>query len=81
MSQVKGEDEISKGLVIKNNETEDRYVWVEVPKTIYDTAQSEKDYENIEKDMQEYASEYRDGSSIDNWYNGCGISNSTEYVN
>ena len=81
VSQVKGEDEISKGLVIKNNETEDRYVWVEVPKTIYDTAQSEKDYENIEKDMQEYASEYRDGSSIDNWYNGCGISNSTEYVN
>lgn len=81
VSQVKGEDEISKGLVIKNNETDDRYVWVEVPKTIYDTAQSEKDYENIEKDMQEYASEYRDGSSIDNWYNGCGISNSTEYVN
>ena len=81
VSQVKGEDEISKGLVIKNNNTDDRYVWVEVPKTIYDTAQSEKDYENIEKDMQEYASEYRDGSSIDNWYNGCGISNSTEYVN
>lgn len=81
VSQINGEDEISKGLVIKNNETDDRYVWVEVPKTIYDTAQSEKDYENIEKDMQEYASEYRDGSSIDNWYNGCGISNSTEYVN
>lgn len=81
VSQVKGEDEISKGLVIKNNETDDRYVWVEVPKTIYDTAKSEKDYENIEKDMQEYASEYRDESSIDNWYNGCGISNSTEYVN
>ena len=54
---------------------------VEVPKTIYDTAQSEKDYENIEKDMQEYASEYRDGSSSDNWYNGCGISDSTEYIN
>ena len=81
VSQVKGEDEISKGLVIKNNETDDRYVWIEVPKTIYETAQSEKDYENIEKDMQKYASEYRDGSSSDNWYNGCGISNSTEYVN
>lgn len=81
VSKVKGEDEISKGLVIKNNKTDDRYVWVEVPKTIYDTAQSEKDYENIEKDMQEYASEYRDGSSIDNWYNGCGISDSTEYIN
>lgn len=81
VSQVKGEDEISKGLVIKNNNTDDRYVWVEVPKTIYDTAQSEKDYENIEKDMQEYASEYRDGSSSDNWYNGCGISDSTEYIN
>ena len=27
VSQVKGEDEISKGLVIKNNNTDDRYVW------------------------------------------------------
>ena len=81
VSQVKGEDEISKGLVIKNNETEDRYVWVEVPKTIYDTAQSEKDYENIEKDMQEYAKDYRADNYSDNWYSGCGIENSTEYLN
>ena len=81
VSQVKGEDEINKGLVIKNNETEDRYVWVEVPKTIYDTAQSEKDYENIEKDMQEYAKDYRADNYSDNWYSGCGIENSTEYLN
>ena len=81
VSQVKGEDEISKGLVIKNNNTDDRYVWVEVPKTIYDTAQSEKDYENIEKDMQEYAKDYRADNYSDNWYSGCGIENSTEYLN
>lgn len=81
VSQINGEDEISKGLVIKNNETDDRYVWVEVPKTIYDTAQSEKDYENIEKDMQEYAKDYRADNYSDNWYSGCGIENSTEYLN
>lgn len=81
VSQVKGEDEISKGLVIKNNNTDDRYVWVEVPKTIYNTAQSEKDYENIEKDMQEYAKDYRADNYSDNWYSGCGIENSTEYLN
>lgn len=81
VSQVKGEDEISKGLVIKNNNTDDRYVWVEVPKTIYNTAQSEKDYENIEKDMQRYAKDYRVNNYSDNWYNGCGIEDSTEYLN
>ena len=81
VSQVKGEDEISKGLVIKNNITDDRYVWVEVPKTIYETTQSEKDYENIEKDMQKYAKDYRDDNYSDDWYSGCGISNSTEYIN
>lgn len=81
VSQINGEDEISKGLVIKNNETDDRYVWVEVPKTIYNTAQSEKDYENIEKDMQRYAKDYRVNNYSDNWYNGCGIEDSTEYLN
>lgn len=80
ISQVKGENEISGGLVIKNDVTDDRYVWVEVPKTIYETAQSETDYENIEKDMQNYASDYR-SNYTDNWYDGCGISSETEYNN
>lgn len=80
ISQVKGENEIGKGLVIKNDVTDDRYVWVEVPRIIYETAQSEKDYENIEKDMQNYASDYRN-TYTDNWYDGCGISSEIEYNN
>lgn len=79
VSKLEGENQISKGLVIKNSNTNDRYVWVEVPKTIYETAQSETDYEKIEKDMINYAIDYRDDNYTDSWYDGCGISSETEY--
>ena len=79
VSKLEGENQISKGLVIKNSNTNDRYVWVEVPKTIYETAQSETDYEKIEKDMINYAIDYRDDNYTDSWYDGCGISSDTEY--
>ena len=83
VSQVNGENEVDDGLVIRNATTDDRYVWIEVPKSIYKTAISETDYENIEKDMQNYTAEYKEGYEgySDTWYSGCGISSEEEYNN
>ena len=83
VSEKKGETLIDEGLVIRNAATDDRYVWIEVPKSIYKTASSETDYENIEKDMQTYTVEYKEGYEgySDTWYSGCGISSEEEYNN
>ena len=83
VSEKGGETLIDEGLVVRNTATDDRYVWIEVPKSIYQTATSETDYENIEKDMQTYAATYRDNSEgfSDTWYNGCGIATEEEYNN
>lgn len=75
------ENTIQKGLVIKNAETSNQYVWIEVPKTIYKTATSNDDYENIEKDMKNYANAYTDETYVDSWQQGCGIASETEYQN
>lgn len=68
VSEKPGENTIDEGLVIRNTTTDDRYVWIEVPKTIYTTAISSDDYENIEKDMITYASDYRQNGWVDTWY-------------
>ncbi len=83
VSEKKGETLIDEGLVIRNATTDDRYVWIEVPKNIYKTATSETDYENIEKDLQTYTAEYKEGYEgySDTWYSGCGISSEEEYNN
>lgn len=83
VSEKKGETLIDEGLVIRNATTDDRYVWIEVPKSIYTTAKSETDYESIEKDMQTYTSEYKEGYEgyTDTWYSGCGISSEEDYNN
>ena len=56
---------------------ENEWVWVEVPKTIYTnsayltgatTPTSNTDYTNIEKIMQNYASDYRSSGYKDEWY-------------
>ena len=56
---------------------ENEWVWVEVPKTIYTkaayltdatTPTSNTDYTNIEKIMQNYASDYRESGYSDTWY-------------
>lgn len=76
---VPDENVVQKGLVIKNAETSNQYVWIEVPKTIYKTATSNNDYENIEEDMKNYAKIYTDDNCTDTWYNGCGITSELEY--
>lgn len=65
-----GKNTVDDGLIIKNEQTDDRYVWIEVPKSIYQTAGSEIDYENIEKDMKNYTASYREGFEdwTDKWY-------------
>ena len=66
----------TKGIVMKDSK-ENEWVWVEVPKTIYTnsayltgttTPTSNTDYTNIEKIMQNYASDYRDSYGKDEWY-------------
>ena len=61
---------VEDGLIIRNPDTNDRYVWIEVPRNVYLTANSETDYENIETDLQNYTSSYKDGQDIfiDKWY-------------
>ena len=70
------EGDASKGIVIKDT-NENEWVWVEVPKTIYTnsvyltgatTPTSNIDYTNIEKIMQNYASDYRSSGYKDEWY-------------
>lgn len=65
VSRTAGSDTIADGLVARDENEDDRYVWVEVPKSIYKTVMSSEDYTNIEKDMQDYAKDYRNDNYID----------------
>lgn len=79
VSRKTGEDKIREGLVIKNEETNDRYVWIQVPKTIFKTASSEIDYEKIENDLKTYTGDYAKEGYKDIYYDGCGIETQDEY--
>ena len=52
-------------VMIDSNQNE--WVWVEVPATVFTSATSSTDYDNIKADLISYASDYR-GSYIDEWY-------------
>ena len=81
VSEENGKNSIDEGLVIRNATTDDRYVWIEVPKGIFTTAASRTDYEKIEQDLQTYTIEYKEGYEgyKDEWYEGCGIASEEEY--
>ena len=82
VSQVEGENTLKDGLVIidKNG---NEWVWIEVPKSIYDNEEyytngatkptNSEDYGNIEKILQAYTSTYRKTGYEDDWYEGCGL--------
>jgi type II secretory pathway pseudopilin PulG len=61
-----------------------QFVWIEVPKTttVYQTAGlnisgfSETDLNSIKTDLINYAKEYRTDGYSDEWYDGCGVSQS-----
>mgnify|MGYP004687976313 CR=1 FL=1 len=47
------------------------WVWVEVPATVFTSATSSTDYDNIKADLIKYASDYRDSGideCVDEWY-------------
>ncbi len=58
-------------VMIDGNQNE--WVWVEVPATVFTSATSSTDYDNIKADLIAYASDYRSSSYTDTWYNGCGL--------
>ena len=82
ISKVNGENTLKDGLVIIDK-NRNEWVWIEVPKSIYENTEyyingalkpvNSKDYENIEKILQAYTSEYRVSGYIDEWYEGCGL--------
>ena len=82
VSEIPGEDTINQGLVVKDS-NQNEWVWIEVPKSIYTTAETSEDYEKIEKDMQGYASNYRDSNCTDTWHakEQHGFESSKEYNN
>lgn len=61
---------VNDGLIIKNSETNDRYVWIEVPKNIFKTASSETEYNNIKNDLENYVAFYKEEyeNYKDIWY-------------
>ena len=66
VSEVENQNTIDDGLVVRD-ENENEWVWIEVPTSIYKTALSNEEYENIEKDLQAYANSYR-STYVDTWY-------------
>ena len=77
-TKVAGEDSIDNGLVIIDGNGNE-YVWVEVPKTIYNIAKSNTEYENIEKDIKEYTKDFSNSKYSDGWYLGDGIDSKENY--
>ena len=73
-TKIEGESTIDEGLVIVDGEG-NSYVWIEVPKTeeVYTTATTtlesvlDDNCPNIEQDLQNYASNYRDSNYKDEW--------------
>lgn len=82
VSETIGENTIEKGLVVKDK-SNNEWVWIQVPRSIYEITVHDEDYEGIEKSLKSYASPYSQGNSsqsyIDEWYNGCGFSLPEEY--
>ena len=64
-------------VMIDSNQNE--WVWIEVPATVFASATSSTDYDNIKADLIAYASDYRSSSYTDTWYNGCGLEQE-EYI-
>jgi len=67
-----GKSTISEGLVVKDS-NQNEWVWIQVPTSIFVSAKSSEDYENIEKDMREYVKEHEREGFVDEWYDGIGM--------
>ena len=79
LTPVEGDEDT--GIVAKD-EAGNEWVWVEVPKSIYTTAKSDTDYNNIYNDMKKYTSDYSENGYTDSYISGSGnFRNTTEYNN
>ena len=67
---------IKKGLVIKNDTTQDEYVWIDVPDGIL---KDKKELGDIEKALKDYTKDYRIDGEEDEWYEGCGMLYKQDY--
>ncbi len=70
------------GVIIKDK-NQNEWVWIEVPKSIYNSNTTSTDYTAIETAMQTYASAYRDSNYSDTFYAKelHGFADETEYNN
>lgn len=78
VSTRKSMSKIKKGLVIKNNNTSNQYVWIEVPKNITENSVTAQ---QIEEALKEYVSDYRNENYEDVWYDGCYIDGNSNSEN
>ena len=68
---LQGLTDETKGIVMVDSKGNE-WVWVEVPKTtVFTTATSDTDYENIKTDLISYVTDYR-SSWTDQWYDFLG---------
>ena len=71
-STIENTDEVT-GIVMRDSNGNE-WTWVEVPKTVFETATSSTDYDNIKADLISYARDYREGKKgqglnwTDEWY-------------
>ena len=82
-----GKNTVENGLVIRNTQTDDRYVWIDVPKSllVYKKAGlditefTEEECNKIYEDLKEYTIDYKNEADTDEWYSGCGIEKQEDY--
>ena len=64
--------------IVMIDENKNEWVWIEVPKEVFETAKSNTDYDNIKEDLIKYAEIYREGRLghgrywPDEWYDYLG---------
>ena len=72
-TKIEGENAIKDGLVAVDKKG-NSWVWIEVPKSITESATSDSE---IETALQGYATDYRKSGYTDEWYDGSGKTAST----
>ena len=72
-TKIEGENAIKDGLVAVDKKG-NSWVWIEVPKSITESATSDSE---IETALQGYATDYRESGCTDEWYDGSGKTAST----
>ena len=67
ISKLSGLNTINKGLVIKNDTTQDEYVWIDVPDNVLENART---LEEIENALKDYTKDYREEGYDDIYEDG-----------